>query len=67
MLIDAPKELIEVVDAAIADAIFRVRGGSVSVIPGYDGVYGRLVLGVGASAEKPNRRRVQQLNLADFW
>lgn len=68
VLIDAPKEaLIEVVDAAIADAIFRVRGGSVSVIPGYDGVYGRLVLGVGASAEKPNRRRVQQLNLADFW
>ncbi len=68
VLIDAPKDaLIEVVDTAIADAILRVREGSVSVVPGYDGVYGKLVLGVGASAEKPSRRRVQQLNLSDFW
>jgi uncharacterized protein (TIGR00375 family) len=68
VLIDAPKDLLtEVVEAPIADAILRVREGSVSVIPGYDGVYGKLVLGVGASAEKPSRRRVQQLNLADFW
>jgi uncharacterized protein (TIGR00375 family) len=68
VLIDAPKDaLIEVVEAPIADAILRVREGSVSVVPGYDGVYGKLVLGVGASAEKPRRRSVQQLNLADFW
>jgi uncharacterized protein (TIGR00375 family) len=68
VLIDAPKDLLtEVVEAPIADAILRVREGSVSVVPGYDGVYGKLVLGVGASAEKPRRRRVQQLNLADFW
>jgi uncharacterized protein (TIGR00375 family) len=68
VLIDAPKDLLtEVVEAPIADAILRVREGSVSVVPGYDGVYGKLVLGVGASAEKYSRRRVQQLNLADFW
>jgi uncharacterized protein (TIGR00375 family) len=68
VLIDAPKDLLtEVVEAPVADAILRVREGSVSVVPGYDGVYGKLVLGVGASAEKPSRRRVQQLNLADFW
>jgi uncharacterized protein (TIGR00375 family) len=68
VLIDASKDaLTAVVDAAIADAILRVREGSVSVIPGYDGVYGKLVLDVGASAEKPSRGRVQQLNLADFW
>jgi len=68
VLIDASKDaLAEVAEAPIADAILRVREGSVSVIPGYDGVYGKLVLGVGASAEKPSSRRVQQLNLADFW
>jgi uncharacterized protein (TIGR00375 family) len=68
VLIDAPQDLLtEVAQAPIADAILRVRAGSISVIPGYDGVYGKLVLGVGASAEKPSRRRVQQLNLADFW
>jgi uncharacterized protein (TIGR00375 family) len=68
VLIDAPKDaLTEVVEAPIADAILRVREGSVSVVPGYDGVYGKLVLGVGASAEKSSRRIVQQLNLSDFW
>jgi PHP family Zn ribbon phosphoesterase len=68
VLMDASKDaLTEVVEAPIADAILRVRAGSVSVVPGYDGVYGKLVLGVDASAEKPRRERVQQLNLADFW
>jgi len=67
VLIDASKDaLTEVVDAPIADAVLRVRTGSVSVVPGYDGVYGKLVLGVGGSAEKPRKERVQQLNLADF-
>ena len=68
VLIDTPKDaLAEVAEAPIADAILRVREGSVRVIPGYDGVYGKLFLGMAASAEKPSRRRVQQLNLADFW
>jgi uncharacterized protein (TIGR00375 family) len=68
VLINASKEaLSEVVDAQIADAILRVRAGSVTVIPGYDGVYGKLVLEAPASAEKLRSRRVQQMNLADFW
>jgi uncharacterized protein (TIGR00375 family) len=68
VLLDASKDALnEVVEAQVADAILRVRAGSVSVIPGYDGVYGKLVLGAPASAEKPRRGTVQQLNLADFW
>jgi uncharacterized protein (TIGR00375 family) len=68
VLIDASKEaLTEVVEARIADAVLRVRTGSVRVVPGYDGVYGKLDLGVGASAAETRRGRVQQLNLADFW
>ncbi|MGB9841137.1 MAG: endonuclease Q family protein [Candidatus Bathyarchaeales archaeon] len=68
VLIDASAEaLAEVADAAIAKAILQVRSGAVSVTPGYDGVYGKLVLGAEVSAEKVRRGRVQQLNLADFW
>ncbi len=68
VLIDAPKDsLTEFVEAPIADAILRVREGSVSVVPGYDGVYGKLILCAGVSAEKPSRRRAQQSILLDFW
>jgi uncharacterized protein (TIGR00375 family) len=68
VLIDASKDALnEVVEARVADAILRVRAGSVSVVPGYDGVYGKLILGEVASAETPRRERVQQMNLADFW
>ena len=46
VLIDAPKEALAaaVVDPRIADAIVKVREGKVTVVPGYDGVYGKLVL-----------------------
>jgi uncharacterized protein (TIGR00375 family) len=68
VLIDAPESALgEVVDAPIADAVLRVRTGSVRVVPGYDGVYGKLDLGVGVSEEEPRRGKVQQLNIADFW
>ena len=72
VLLDVSKEaLTEVVDARVADAILRVRMGTVSVVPGYDGVYGRLLLGepgaVDLPREIPSRGRVQQMNLGDFW
>ena len=72
VLLDVSKEaLSEVVDAPVADAIVRVRAGTVSVVPGYDGVYGKLALGVTSTVDAhpkmPGRGRVQQMNLGDFW
>jgi len=68
VLINAPREaLSEVVDAQIANAIVKVRDGSLAVVPGYDGVYGKLVLDSPAASEKPRGGSVQQMNLADFW
>jgi uncharacterized protein (TIGR00375 family) len=68
VLIDAPEDaLAEVVDTAIAEAVVKVRNGAVRVVPGYDGVYGKLALGVAGRAEQTGRRRVKQLNLEKFW
>jgi uncharacterized protein (TIGR00375 family) len=74
VLIDASKEALSaVVEQPIAEAIVKVREGAVTVTPGYDGVYGKLVLSPAPAPEtpapklKPPRGSVQQLNLADFW
>jgi uncharacterized protein (TIGR00375 family) len=65
VLLDASTdEINKTVDPNIADAIIRVRSGNVTVVPGYDGVYGRLVLS--ELAAKSVFRRVQQVNLADY-
>ncbi len=71
VLIDAPEnELSKVVEENIAQAILRVRAGSVLVVPGFDGVYGKLELEATAPRDVPKilrRGRVQQMNMADFW
>jgi uncharacterized protein (TIGR00375 family) len=65
--IDASKEMLsKVVDEKIAEAIVRVREGTVKVIPGYDGVYGKLVIFGESLSEESVPKRVQQLNLTDF-
>jgi uncharacterized protein (TIGR00375 family) len=71
VLIDASlNAMAKVVDAAIAQAILRVRDGSAKVTPGYDGVYGQLVLGVETPTVKPKppvQKRVRQKSMSDFW
>ncbi len=67
VLINASSDaLSQIVDQPIADAIVRVREGSVRVIPGFDGVYGVLDLNKSGSVEKPRRGTIRQLNLGDF-
>ena len=72
VLLDASEETLNtVVDSQITNAILRVRAGSFTVVPGFDGVYGKLVLGEDSSSEMPHevkrRGSVQQKNLGDFW
>jgi uncharacterized protein (TIGR00375 family) len=70
VLLDAPLEaLAAVVDSRLAEAIVNVRNGTVKVNPGYDGVYGQLVLGVEVPTVKvkPPSILVQQKSMSDFW
>jgi uncharacterized protein (TIGR00375 family) len=67
VLVDASRDALRaVVDAEVADAIVRVRQGQVVVVPGYDGVYGRLVLSGERSGRIQVPGTVQQRNLTDF-
>jgi uncharacterized protein (TIGR00375 family) len=67
VLIDASKdELSAVAGGEVAEAVVRVREGKAKVVPGYDGVYGQLILSNELHSEQTVPRRVQQLNLTDF-
>jgi uncharacterized protein (TIGR00375 family) len=73
VLIDSPIDsLTEVVDVPTAQAIVRVREGTAKVTPGYDGVYGTLVLGVDSLPPirlKPKLIQpvVKQKSMTEFW
>jgi uncharacterized protein (TIGR00375 family) len=66
VLLDAPmQEMAEMVDPSISEAIVRAREGKVRVIPGYDGVYGQLIL----FEEEPEEKALEKVNhrnIADF-
>ncbi len=68
VLMDATKEeMSRIVDSEIAEAIVRVRQGKVRVIPGYDGVYGKLMIfEEGGEKAKATPERPKQQSIADF-
>ncbi len=64
--------LVQVVDVPLAQAIVKVRDGLAKVTPGYDGVYGQLVLGVDVPLPiklKPKlvQAIIKQKSMSDFW
>lgn len=66
VLMEAPlKEMAEIVEPRIAEAIVRVREEKVKVIPGYDGVYGQLAI-FQEKQEDTTRRRPSQKSMSDF-
>jgi len=68
VLIDAPTaEMLKIVEPRIVEAIVRVREEKVKVTPGYDGVYGQLVVFEEELEEiKRSKEPVKQRSLADF-
>jgi len=72
VLIDASKEdMAKIVDPKIAEAVVRVREEKVKVVPGYDGVYGQLILfekgeGTDKKEEMPLQQQRRQQSLFDF-
>jgi uncharacterized protein (TIGR00375 family) len=67
VLIDASRgEMSEIVDPRIAEAITRVREGKADVFPGYDGVYGQLLIFPEQNEAISKIAKVGQQSLADF-
>ena len=68
VLIDATREeMSQIVDPRVAEAIVRVREEKMRVIPGYDGVYGQLIIfEEGVEKGKVVSERLKQRSIADF-
>lgn len=63
-----PKELQSVVPSRIAEAIVKVRNGLIAIKPGYDGVYGKLMLDDETfNSNVITRDRRGQTSIEDFF
>jgi uncharacterized protein (TIGR00375 family) len=66
VLIDTSREeMAKIVDSRIAEAIVRVREEKAHVVPGYDGVYGKLVI-FDEEQEVTKQSKPKQKSMADF-
>lgn len=66
VLIDTPKEeMCKIVDKRIAEAIIRVRQEKAQVVPGYDGVYGKLAI-FDEEQENMTQEKPKQKSMSDF-
>ena len=60
ILLNTPKEkLLEITKKEIAELIIKIREGEVKIIPGYDGVYGKLVLNGKGDLEKSPQKTLR--------
>ena len=67
VLMDAPvKEMSQIVEPKVAEAIVRVREEKVHITPGYDGVYGQLVIFEEPNEAEPKKEPIKQRRLADY-
>jgi len=67
VLLDATREeMSRIVDPKIAEAVIRVREEKVTVIPGYDGVYGQLMIFEEEDKRKMMPEKLKQRSIADF-
>jgi PHP family Zn ribbon phosphoesterase len=67
------EEMAKIVEPRIAETIVRVREENVKIQPGYDGVYGQLMIfdkdtqvEEATRATKPKKEQVKQRRLVDF-
>jgi DNA helicase-2/ATP-dependent DNA helicase PcrA len=67
VVMDAPmEEMSQVVEPKVAEAIMRVREEKMHVTPGYDGVYGQLVIFEEPNEAQPKQEPIKQRRLADY-